>query len=146
MQNVLIAPPFLRYNICYTHGVMVGVRHGVSNLSPSHTVLDGHLVRRAADHGRFYSAATRRHVAEHGWPDFLLFVPATAPCAQAHQSQHDYWYGRHWRADRHAQHFAVNLALRPVKRSGTPLNGEKRLPVNVMGFTSNILILIIKII
>lgn len=74
---------------------MVGVRHGVSNLSPSHTVFDGHLVRRAADHGRFHGAATRRHVAEHGRPDFLLLVPATAPCAQAHQCQHDYGDGRH---------------------------------------------------
>lgn len=99
---------------------MVGVRHGIGDLSPSHAILDGHLVRRAADHGRFHRAAARRHVPEHRRTHFLLLVPPAAPRAQAHQRQHDDRDGRHRRADRDAQHFAVDLALRPVERSGTP--------------------------
>lgn len=109
-----------------THGIMVGVRHGVGNLCPSHAVLDGHLVRRAANHGRLHRTAAGRHVPENGRPDFLLFVPPTAPSAQAHERQHDNGNGRHRRADRHAQHFSVDLALSPVKRSRTPAEGGRK--------------------
>lgn len=108
-----------------TYGVMVGVRHSVGNLGPSHAVLDGHLVWRATDHGRFHGTAASRHVTENGRSDFLFFVPPAAPRAQAHQRQHDNGYCRHRRADRYAQHFSVDLTLRPVKRSGTPVNNQK---------------------
>lgn len=102
------------------------MRHGVGDLCPPHAVLDGHLVRRTADHWRFHGAAAGRHVPEHGRTDFLFLVPSAAPSAQAHQRQHDDGYGGHGRADRHAQHFAVDLALRPVKRSRTPAKLDKQ--------------------
>lgn len=104
---------------------MVGVGHGVGDLSPPHAILDGDLIRRATDHGRLHRAAAGRHVPEHGRAaDLLLPVPPAAPRAQAHQRQDDYGDGRHGRADRHAQHFAVDLALRSVKRTGTPAETE----------------------
>lgn len=107
-------------NLSITHGVMIGVCHGIGNLGPAHAILDGHLVRRAAYHWHLYRAAARRHVSEDGRADLLLLVPPTTPRTQAHQRQHDDGNGRHGRADRHAQHFAVDLALGSVKRTGTP--------------------------
>jgi len=108
-----------------TYGIVVGVRHGVGDLGPSHAVLDGHLVRGAADHGRFHSAAAGRHVPEHGRAYFLLLVPTATPRAQTHQRQHDDGYGGNGRADCHTQYFAVDLALRSVKRSRTPATEDK---------------------
>lgn len=100
---------------------MVGVRHGIGDLSPPHAVLDGYLVRWTADHRSFHRATARRHVPEHGRPDFLFLVPPAAPRAQAHERKYDYGDGGYGRADRDAQHFAVNLALSTVKRPGAPV-------------------------
>lgn len=54
--------------------IVIRLRHHIGNLRPSHTILEGDLIRRRAHVWRFH--LTTAKIAEHGTADHGVFVLA----------------------------------------------------------------------
>lgn len=90
---------------------MIGLRHHIGNLRPTHSILQRHLIRCWSHAGRLHLCPS--HIPKHRTAHrvLLLTLPPATPHHQTDERQHNDDDRRYRSANRNAQHFTVNLAL-----------------------------------
>jgi hypothetical protein len=98
---------------------MIGLSHDISNLCPTHPILECHLIRWLAHDRCFHLLPS--HIAKH-WTAhriFVLSLPPSTPHHQAHQRQDNDNHCRHRCSHGYAQHLTVNFTLGSIVAADT---------------------------
>lgn len=93
---------------------MIRLRHNISNLRPSHSILQCHLIRSWSHSRRLHLRPS--HIPKHRTAHrvLLLTLPTPTPHHQTDECQNNDYHRRHRSANRNSQHFSVDLALRSI--------------------------------